>query len=199
MKHLIVVNGPPRSGKDTLVSMIENLIWHNDLKEETSTVNFKEPLIEIFEILADLPEGFNYEEAKVERYSHLGGMSGRELMIKISEDWVKPDLGRDFFGLLWAKRMQDEIYETDDRSDFIGLCADCGFFEEAMQILDVFQPEEVTWVSLEREGCSFEGDSRSYLTQEQLDVLGFKYIHHYKNTTFEDLHDFAKRLLKEIH
>lgn len=155
---IIVLNGPPGCGKDTLGRILEELI------EDACTIQFKDPMFDVARVILPFPEDeflarYHNRELKEVPWDKLGGISCRELMIKISEEWMKPLLGKDVFGKLAVagiENLETVGYET-------AVLTDSGFQEEFTTLQDTFGKENVHLVRLEREGFTFDGDSRGYI------------------------------------
>ena len=97
----------------------------------------------------------------------------REAMIYLSELVVKPTLGEAYFGIKAAENMcEGNNWVTDS-----------GFKQEAVIQVNEFGAENVFLVKIHREGCSFEGDSRSYIS---LDEYGVATLELDNNHTLED-------------
>ena len=79
--------------------------------------------------------------------------SRRDAMIYVSEQFIKPKYGKDYFGKQLSKQMTPE-----------GLfcVSDGGFQEELSPIINKFGAESITIIQLTREGCDFSSDSRRY-------------------------------------
>ncbi len=150
---IVVLNGPPSSGKDTIA---EYLTEHHGYAE----ARFKTKLVQIALMISQI-SGFDWctryddRELKETPWDRLGGLSQREYLIKISEDWVKPLHGESYFGDVLAQRIKYN-YEGMDV-----ILSDSGFVEEIKPVLALGISTLI--VRLYREGCSFDGDSRDYL------------------------------------
>lgn len=154
---IIILNAPPSSGKDTI----------GDLLELTGLqrYSFKKPMFDLAQ--AVLPEDsfeffmrdYNDREQKERPQDYLNGMTIREFMIHISESWVKPVFGDSHFGKLAA----DNIGAT---GTFI---TDGGFPAEVIPLLNKGQP--VVICRLHRKGCSYKGDSRRFLIEEDFNSM----------------------------
>ena len=153
---VIIFNGPPGAGKDTLV---DALCADPDLK--VSKCTFKEPLFKIAIPLSGMTEEafmtkYNNRENKEVAWDELNGMTPRAFLIKISEEWIKPSLGISRLGYLALQAVK--VAPTD-----IILFSDGGFAEEVKLMQDIFGADSIILVRLYREGCTFEGDSRNYV------------------------------------
>lgn len=154
MNPIILLNAPPNAGKDTIA---------HRLAEELSLphVEFKSKLFELALSISGLTQeqwdSLYTRDLKESPSDELWGMSPREFLIDISERMVKPVCGRDYFGVQAAKVAKDG-----------GVFSDSGFNEEASTLVDVLGGDRVFCVRFTRDGCTFEGDSRSFLTTESI-------------------------------
>lgn len=154
MPKIILVNGPPRSGKDSLAAIFGEL-------RQAKPIKFADPLRKAVpamfgmapDVYHDLIE--NHKETPTDL---LMGMSPREAQIWLSEEVMKPRFGKYVFGLVAANAIQAAPYI--DTWCF----SDSGFTEEAEVIVEAFGAKNVALIKLEREGCTFAGDSRSYIS-----------------------------------
>ena len=88
-------------------------------------------------------------------------LSCREALIFVSEIIVKPTLGGDVFGRYRASFLnENDVIYIDDSA---------GFEEELHPLIDIVRKEDILLVRIHREGCSFEGDSRSYVPTNMFD------------------------------
>ena len=105
-------------------------------------------------------------------------------MIWVSEEVIKPLFGYNYFG----KYLAEEIGVSDSCGVVI---SDSGFAQELMPILDrdyyTFNDIEVHVVQLTKDGCTFEGDSRTYLDKRSFVGLPFRQINpQFHNIEVED-------------
>ena len=80
--------------------------------------------------------------------------SPRDAMIHMSENVLKPLFGKDVFGIMAAKSLEDGV----------NIFSDGGFAEEVQCLLDEVGVDNFMLIHVTRKGCSFEGDSRDYVT-----------------------------------
>jgi hypothetical protein len=86
------------------------------------------------------------------------GLSWRDVLIWMSERVVKPHYGGDFFGHLMADRLTQPTDAT------LTVITDCGFERELVPVVNHFGHSNCHLLRLHRPGCTFERDSRSYIT-----------------------------------
>lgn len=150
-KRILLVNGPPRSGKDT-VGHILRLHFH--AKIDKFARRLKEMAHELYGLRGLAHDA--YEEQKDTPLPVFKGKTPREIYIALSETYFKPLHGEDIFGhLLW-----------DDIKDERGLIVitDSGFLPEARVLIDEVGVENVRLIRVHRPGSDFSGDSRSYIS-----------------------------------
>lgn len=155
MKKVIILNGPPGCGKDTLSGIMEEIGGFY-------VHSFKKPMFDIAHAtLGDEAFGkfmrlYNDRDTKEMPCDLLGGMSPREFFIHISESFVKPILGKQHFGDMASEGVRDALSHV--------VFSDGGFPDEVKAL--VFSKHSmynVFVVRLHREGFTFDGDSRNYI------------------------------------
>lgn len=145
MTRIIAINGPPRSGKDVLARYIRSHV-HPD----TATViilSLADPLYRMLDL--DYIYDKSLDEIKQEEKTF------RPLITKFAEEIIKPNFGQDFF----VRKLVNDIKSRTNKVDFV-IVPDLGFQIEYDILAENFH---VDVISLSREGCSFDGDSRSYV------------------------------------
>ena len=152
MQKIILVNGPPSSGKDTLADYMERAFGAEHIKFAAPMYN---AIPQLFN-LSPLTWKILYEEAKEIPQKSLGNHSPREAMIWLSEQAMKPHFGIDIFGKLLANSLPR--YEKE-----LFVISDSGFAPEAQVVLDGLGPDRILLLRLQRQGCDFSQDSRSYI------------------------------------
>ena len=174
--NIICLNGPPGSGKDTVGRMIQDKIG-NRVKVD----KFASPLDDIARTILNLNDITKYKEyqkwREIRKEETLLGYptTMRKLLIAISEDLVKPQLGKEYFGLQAAKRVLDEYkynkeYSTEtffQLKDVI-VFTDSGFCYEYEIFLSHIDSQKLKikthLIQLHRPNCSFKNDSREWVT-----------------------------------
>ena len=156
---IILLNGPAGSGKDTLAAM---LMAQGRVQQ---VMQFKEPMFDIALLASGMHinpkcwwDRYNDRESKEKPWGLLGGMSCREFMIHISEKFIKPVFGDDYFGNQVALKYINRDHHVTDVA-----VSDSGFQSELDALGRTVGESEVLIVRLWRDGYTFDGDSRSYI------------------------------------
>ena len=153
--RVIILNGPPNIGKDTLGNNVQQLIgWPRmEFKEALyrETASYYGVDLVTFAMLAS---GRTTKEVPMPT---LGGLSPRQAMIHVSEEVIKPKFGKQFFGA----KAYELIQTLDDSTDTV-VFSDGGFVEEAEYLVGMGC--EVHIIQLHAEGRDFGNDSRNYIT-----------------------------------
>lgn len=148
-KLVIILNGPPLSGKDTIGNNIINrLNWGH--------LEFKRELYKVAGAIAGMTaERFEalHNADKCVTHKHLGDVSTREYLIWASECVTKPRHGSEVFGLRAAQAVANSDHS-------ILVATDGGFVPEVDAVAKV---ADVIVVQIERDGRTFAGDSRTYI------------------------------------
>lgn len=147
---IIMVNGPPGSGKDEVCRILSGMNFvHMQMKEEL----FKDT-VKYFNVDYDwFMDGYDRTQKEVAEPS-LKGMSRRESLIHVSENVMKPQHGKGYYGKRAAENMKDGV----DYS-----FSDSGFVEEVEQIINKFGMDEIIFIRLYRDDCDYSNDSRRYI------------------------------------
>lgn len=178
MKRVIIFNGPPRCGKDTAASVLKQ-----KLGNRARVVSFKTPLIRLTagfygltveDFLTDydapLPKG-KWHKDKVQSRLHL--KSQRSALIHVSENVIKPVFGDAAFGSALA-----ETIDSDNHHD-IFIVPDSGFEAEVSPLRQRF---DVKVIRIDHPGCTFEGDSRSYLRDPDVIMMNGGTLEEFEST-----------------
>jgi hypothetical protein len=156
MKTILILNGPPSCGKDTLAdALVEAFGWEK--------VEFKAALrkdvCEVFGVgLDDIRAHETRKEIPSDTFRHpVSGekMSLRGAFIYVSEELVKPKHG----SMVYGKRLLTALVQSEART-FV--CSDGGFESELVPLLECGY--RVRIMRMKRSGCSFKNDSRGYIS-----------------------------------
>lgn len=192
MTKVIMINGAPRSGKDTLASKIMGYLYHDhDIEVEIFPV--KLALVSQTRSFFNVPQASwdnRYVNDKDKPWQELYGLSQREAMIWISEEVVKPKFGKDFYGKLFV----NEFRIQEDNPDIV-IIPDAGFIEEDIIIVNHFGADNCVMINTHRDGTDFSKDSRSLITGDMLGITGYDF---YNNSPIEELKSEIVALVETI-
>jgi hypothetical protein len=148
---LILLNGAPRSGKDTGADYLVQAY-------DAVAFKFSGPIKAAIKAAFDLSdEQVAYlESVKGEPDDLLFGHSYRNVQISFSENWMKVVFGDKVFGHLAARK-------TSNLRAPLLVCSDSGFASEAAPVLDTVGRDNTLLVKVHRPGKTFAGDSRSFI------------------------------------
>lgn len=152
---VILINGPPGSGKDTLAAGLSGYL--PDLQIEKFARPIRDAAIATFPEVTEE----NLEELKDKVGS--AGTTLRKWMTWFSEMLMKPLYGKPIFGVLLAQRLKQNKHR------YI-VVSDSGFAEEARE-LQCLPNITLLLVRLGRKGKTFAEDSRSYITLSDVPIL----------------------------
>jgi hypothetical protein len=170
--HVVLFNGPPRSGKDTYAQHLVNT-WNKKAlsnQPEYRAVHYKmvSPADEAIKMLFSISNERHRrlrEEMKDDPVPELFGYSYRETLISYIEGYLKPRYGQEVFGLL----AENKLLSMPEHQ--IVVISDIGF-EPALNYLTqhTFRQESCLLIRLHREGHTFStrNDSRSYVYSESI-------------------------------
>lgn len=172
---IILINGPARSGKDSLANAFAK--FTEIVGQKSEVVKFAGPLKEMVHRAFGLPERHDSQEAvKDERLPQLFGETPRNLYIGFSELLMKPIFGDSVFGQMLVNEIVvlEEVAKSDGEpgADFY-LVSDSGFAAEARAVVDHFGVDNIVLVRLTRDGYSFANDSRGYISLPNVRTLEF--------------------------
>lgn len=166
---IILLNGPPRCGKDTISEILKNHC-PSEVHLEKFALPLKLAVPMIYGLTqANWKEDLDTEQGKDYRCDQLFGKTPREVQIAISEDLLKPLHGKDIFGKLIVRRIE----RVNSKWFSATVVSDSGFREEAEVVVDRFGADDVQLWRIHRDGCDFKKDSRGYIHLNDLGVKEF--------------------------
>jgi hypothetical protein len=190
-KKLILFNGAKGCGKNFAIDYLLSECYELDYAEcknllhELTMLFFRVPQVEYWNIYEDrsckeLPNPFFKLFITIEQFNNLKevlkgefaagnnityhptehrvelNLSVREAMIFTSECIAKPSFGKDYFG---KARVDKILYGEND----LYVDSSCGFVEELPPVIEALGQENILLLRIHREGCTFEGDSRTFI------------------------------------
>lgn len=182
MPKILLLNGPPKSGKDTVVKELVPYLRFQHLK-------FAMPIKRAVAGLLDVGEGAleSYKDIQSSVLQHRGTSTKeyrdtpRQLLIALSETLLKPRYGDDIFGRIFWQHAKNSAYE-------LIIASDCGFESEVERVVANAGKANCILVRVHRNGTSFDGDSRSFLRDGICTTWDIN-----NNST---IHEFTMKLLR---
>lgn len=168
MGKIILLNGPPSSGKDTAAKHIyrwakmyevdRKQVWRPALDRMSMSIK------RAFAGTMGLPitedgEVQPWESCKEEIIPEFG-VSYRQWQIDFSEHFMKLLYDDAIFGQLAVARIKRRFEKNIANLIVI---PDCGFYIEIEVLYQNFNPEDILLLRCHRDGFTFQGDSRSYV------------------------------------
>lgn len=202
-KTFVLFNGAPNSGKDTAADLMCDVIFGEGVRLNFKDALYKEtakffnvPLpiaVDLFKSreLKELPSrrfklGLDLSNVSwVKRmFLWLRGykpkyLSPRQALIHVSENVIKPLYGDDYFGQEMLKAAENYL-----ETEFV-FAGDSGFLSELEPLVEA--GHKVVVIQMHRDGCTFKGDSRNYIEQDDVEHLGIKVIKLDNNESLEQL------------
>ena len=183
-KHIIFLNGPPRSGKDEVGSILEA----HGLRA-VRCFKAADPIKRAVQSFLDISPytGETLKEVALRDIQPAidSPLTLRQFYIEFSESLIKPLLGEATFGHMLGRSIQ--LYAPS-----IAVVTDSGFLPEIAACIQHTRPIGYTphvW-QLFRKGCDFKKDSRSYLNVLDLLPLGIDAITRIENNgSIDDLRE----------
>lgn len=201
-KKIVLLNGAPACGKDTIAEMLKT-----DIFGEGSIHAFKDQLYKATATFYDLPletvldlcRDRNKKEVPNNLFpvnkSDLNwlqklqlfiarlmgkptGITPRQALIHVSEDVYKPKFGDTYFG----KCLVNAVEQDEEVFIFV---PDSGFVSELVPLAS--SGHDVVLIQIKRDGCSFDGDSRDFIKKEDAEKFGFQFVTLENNGTLDEL------------
>ena len=163
---IIAFNGPPRAGKDTLKGLIVDEFFDKNFKAYTLSDILIEASCVIYGIVRAEWDARYCTDLKDEPWESLFGLSQRQALIGLSEEYLKTKHGGDIIAKIFLKRLE----KFRESGDFDVLMIDTGFTEEFKHIVENFGVDNVMLIRVKRDGRDYSNDSRSDV--EPTDVNG---------------------------
>lgn len=173
--NLWLINGPPRSGKDSVGTIAQEYLSREErywpvatqAKFATAVKNATHAAMCGFRDVywdSAIMDGERYNSSKDDADEWFFGVTPRQAYIQMSEGFAKPLWGSGIFGHLMAR----EVWQAWDKGYDHILITDCGFQAEVETLLAELAQRQIKavprLVTVKRPGTSYEGDSRSEVT-----------------------------------
>lgn len=170
-KQIVLLNGPPGSGKDTAAShlvpyfqfqkmkfaapikrMVCGLL---DMSESALEVHKDNPFNILCEEFVSIDPNFGNEII-----TYGPKETPRDVLIDLSEDFLKKKYGKTILGRIAAR-------ELSRSHNNLVIFTDAGKEEDMPAIIRAVGKKNVTLVRIHRDGCDFSKDSRRYLDHSE--------------------------------
>lgn len=160
---VIVLNGPPRAGKDTAIAILEQVF------AESETYQFFRPIKELLHRELGLDVGYDhYEVLKDTPLPEFGGMTPRQAYID-KGDRMQAEFGHSI--------LLDTYFEAIASSSAPLLITTCGMDSEGLEIASIFGTENVFVIRIHKDGHDFSQDSRSWVVSPTLNIKDVTNVH----------------------
>lgn len=179
---LIIANGPPRSGKDTMCGLIREGITGHDLIPLSYKKTLYVGVARRYGLSAEAVFQMNDDTLiKDEPSSIFNGKSVRQALIFESEEVIKKEYGPQGVAIQTFKLLEEE-YGIERLKKAVLYCSDGGFNSELQAAYDYFDidVDQVYIVRMLREGTSFKGDSREFLNLPDIAISNDDSMDHLK-------------------
>lgn len=184
---VLLLNGPPRSGKDTISAILKNRS-SSFVHEEKFAMPMKRCVPLIYSVpLEHWKTRLDTAANKDLPCSEFFGVSPRQAQINFSEEYLKPIHGQNIFGDLLVRRL-DMICGGFAECAVI---SDSGFVPEAERVVEEFGAENVQLWRIHRDDCDYVGDSRNYIDLQYLGVDSYVIDN---SGSMDDLRDIVEPL-----
>lgn len=173
---MIVLNGPPRSGKDTFLKLLK-AVFMDDLPTDTMIpFSYKWVLCEgvarRYGVTTQAIWDLNANTLTKDKPKKLfGGKSVRQCLIYESEEVIKKELGENGVAIKTFQNIKDDIDLLNiELEDCVLVTPDGGFEGEMRYAMDFFgiPRYNILLIQFNREGCTFEGDSRGFISNPDM-------------------------------
>lgn len=177
---IIILNGPPGTGKDEACLCLQSKgLKHLSFKEELFKATFAYFGVSKDWFMNDYNNRIIKEKPEPQLQVNGVSLSRRDALIYVSEQYLKPKYGNDYFGIQASKNIEPEL-------DYC--FSDGGFIDELIPIINKIGTDNICIVQLTREGCDFSSDSRRYFDGEMVE----EYIID-KKTEISNLHILPRK------
>ena len=155
--HVIMFNGPPGVGKDTLA------LYAQSLESRSRHVKY---ITNIKNAVACL---FNYPIELMETHKDDGrhvkfGRTIRQNIIEVSQA-IRQAYGQDIYGQMLADRLLTMPMQTP-----YAVVSDLGTHAELVPVVSALGASRVSVIRLHQAGRTFDGDCREYIKNEQTEA-----------------------------
>lgn len=153
-KKIILINAPPRAGKDTACNYLQDQIA--DMKHIKFSKIIKDRAHALYGLNVSTE---HFEDVKDESREEFYGLSPRQVYINLSQMLMKPSHGDD----IWVRQLIEDIITSENLQKYKYYCvSDLGFDIEIEKIYEIFG-ENILVLKVFKDGKNFDKDSREYV------------------------------------
>lgn len=200
MTYVIGLNGPPGAGKNAVARELVTLFQRvHDITPVMLAL--ADPLRVIASQLTgvDMLDEQLYAQAKATPFPHLAQDTGRQVMIRITEEYLKPRYGRHLWVDATIRRINALRWRKTPENARVVIVTDVGFICERIALAAAFPKS--AFIELDRPGCSYDGDSRQSVVRGRADpgglvLLNLGVYHHQLVAIAGRVHDFVLNRLQ---
>lgn len=149
--RIILINGPDRSGKDTLAEIIGASLRKQG--EAVHVVRLADPLKAAAAALYGLPADFIKDEDKGTPLAELGDECPRDIWVSLAEECIKPNWGANFFAKTAANKIS-HIAGQAGGTPAVFIVPDVRFIDE-METLTAIPKSSTLLIKLASPGTEF--------------------------------------------
>lgn len=168
LMYIVAFNGPPESGKDTFAdALVKRVEAIHNIPVKLESLSFPLRSIAYAMVGWSSPEldGDNYELFKRVTFPQFGGITGRQLMIDVSEKFLKPTYGTEIMARMLIARVEAS------RFNGLLLIRDCGFQLEVSPLTEWVGAQNLYVARCHREGKNFSNDSRELVYHQNWSAM----------------------------
>jgi hypothetical protein len=160
---VILISGPPRSGKDTaMIALCEQMPYGFIPIIDRFSMPLKASVCSWLGYELDYNGNSVLEETKEKIIPELG-VSYRQAQINLSERHMKELYDEEVFGRLMVSRIREASESAPPFDKLVFIIPDSGFASEMKVVERAVGSENMILIRSHREGCDYSGDSRSYV------------------------------------
>lgn len=161
MTKIIIANAPADAGKDEAIAYLKFTYGVHPFSFKTE---LKSLTLKLYCISEALWDSWYTRLGKELPREELGGLSCRQALIRVSEEIVKPNFGKDYFGRAEAVKLK----AISEQGSIVAACSDGGFNEEINPMIATFGAENIYVLKIHRPYRSFKGDSRNWIDHPEI-------------------------------
>ena len=169
---IFLLNAPPLAGKDTAGTMLRAHFAHSTilkfaapLKEGVAAIFCSGDTQRFAELDSPEQKGLPHEE--------FFGATTRQVQIDLAEKFIKPNYGVQALGYILANAVSAALKGPVGHEEPLFFITDSGFREEAEILVNRFGAENIVLIRIHRANCTYDKDSRSYISLMDLNIKEF--------------------------